>query len=103
MWKWTIKFDKAFEIPTYRVKADGFIVGTIRQFDLEWSWELTLPLQDVPDWCKGARLTREQCQDAICGAIQRLTKDWTGSKRCGFRCRALQADRGHCSGARRRR
>ena len=31
MWKWTIKFDKAFEIPTYRVKADGFIVGTIKQ------------------------------------------------------------------------
>jgi hypothetical protein len=74
MWKWTIKFDKAFEIPTYRVKADGFIVGTIRQFDLEWSWELTLPLQTAPDWCKGTRPTREQCQDAIREAVQRLTK-----------------------------
>lgn len=73
MWKWTIKFDKAFEIPTYRVKADGFIVGTIRQFGIEWSWEVNLPLQDVPDWCKGTRPTREECQEAIREAIQQLT------------------------------
>ena len=25
MWKWTITFDKAFDIPTYRVNFDGFI------------------------------------------------------------------------------
>ena len=73
MWKWTIKFDKAFEIPTYRVKADGFIVGTIKQVGVEWSWELTLPLQAVPDWCKGTRPTREGCQDAIREAVQQLT------------------------------
>ena len=74
MWKWTIKFDKAFEIPTYRVKADGFIVGTIRQFDLEWSWELTLPLQTVPEYCMGTRSTREECQDAIREAVHALTE-----------------------------
>jgi hypothetical protein len=43
MWKWTVKFDKAFEVPTYRVKADGLIVGTIRQSGTEWSWEATFP------------------------------------------------------------
>ena len=74
MWKWTIKFDKAFEIPTYRVKADGFIVGTIKQFGAEWSWQVTLALQPVPDWCKGTRPTRESCQEAIREAIQTLTQ-----------------------------
>lgn len=48
MWKWAIKSDKAFEIPTYRVKADGLIVGTIREFALEWSWEVAFSAQTLP-------------------------------------------------------
>jgi hypothetical protein len=74
MWKWTIKFDKAFEIPTYRVKADGLIVGAIRQFGTEWSWEATFPAQEMPEWCKGTRPTLEECREAIRQAVGKLTE-----------------------------
>ncbi len=73
MWKWTVQLDKAFEIPTYRVKADGFIVGAIRKFGIEWSWEVTFPLQQMPEWCKGTTPTREECQEAIRQTIETLT------------------------------
>ena len=77
MWKWTIKFDQAFEIPTYRVKADGVIVGTIRKFGAEWSWEVTFPGQTMPEECRGTRPTRDECQEAIREKFQELTVGMT--------------------------
>ena len=77
MWKWTIKFDKAFEIPTYRVKADGVIVGTTRKFGAEWSWEVTFPGQTMPEGCRGTRPTRDECQEAIREKFQALTVGMT--------------------------
>ena len=77
MWKWTIKFDKAFEIPTYRVKADGLIIGTIRKLGGEWSWEVTFPAQTMPADCRGIRPTRDECQEAIREKFQALTVGMT--------------------------
>lgn len=77
MWKWTIKFDKAFEVPTYRVKADGVIIGSIRKFGTEWSWDVTFPGQTMPEGCRGTRPTRDECQVAIKEAFQALTVGMT--------------------------
>ena len=74
MWKWTIKLDKAIELPTYRVKADGLIFGKIRQFGTEWSWEATFPAQKIPEWCRGTQLTLDGCRDAIRSTVEALTK-----------------------------
>lgn len=87
MCKWTIKLDKAFELPTYRVKADGLIVGKIRQFGTEWSWEATSPAREIPEWCRGTQLTRDGCRDAIRSAVDALTK---GMHREGVRRRMVQ-------------
>ena len=73
MWKWTIKFDKAFEIPTYRVKANGLIVGRITKSATDWSWEVTFPAQVMPEWCRGMRPTRDECQEAIRETFNTLT------------------------------
>ena len=77
MWKWAIKFDKAFEVPTYRVKIDGLIIGTIRKSTDEWSWEVTFPGQTMPDECRGTRGTRGECQEAIRDKFQALTAGMT--------------------------
>ena len=77
MWKWAIKFDKGFEVPTYRVKADGLIIGMIRKLTDEWSWEVTFPGQTMPDECRGTRGTRGECQEAIRDKFQALTAGLT--------------------------
>ncbi|QDM32115.1 hypothetical protein FNL55_12785 [Tardiphaga sp. vice352] len=84
MWKWTIKFDKAFEIPTYRVKANGLIVGTIRKLGTEWSWEVAFPGQTMPDECRGTRPTRDECQEAIRETVQALTKGMSRDEAIGM-------------------
>lgn len=84
MWNWTIKFDKAFEIPTYRVKADGLIVGTIRKFGTDWSWEVSFPGQDMPVYCRGTCSTREQCQEAVKETVAALTKGLSRDEAIGM-------------------
>jgi hypothetical protein len=39
MWKWTEQRDTAFEVETYRVKVDGYIIGSMKKMGREWSWK----------------------------------------------------------------
>lgn len=84
MWKWTIKCDKSFETPMYRVKADGLIVGTIRKVGLDWSWEVDFPGQAPLEFCRGTRSTRDECQKANREAVQASTKGMTRDEVIGL-------------------
>jgi hypothetical protein len=87
MWKWTIKFDKAFEIPTCRVKASWLIIGTIRKLATEWSWEVSFPGQTMPEFCRGTRPTKDECHEAIRETVPALTKGMSRDEAIAFEAR----------------
>ena len=59
------------------MKADGLIIGTIRKFTDDWSWEVTFPGQTMPDECRGILGTLGEWQEAIIEKFQALTAGMT--------------------------
>lgn len=73
MWKWTEQHDTAFEALIYRVKVDGYIIGSMTQTDAGWEWEVGFPLLKMPDRCTGSVATKDEARQAIERRFEELT------------------------------
>lgn len=73
MWKWTEHLDAGFDALTYRVKVDGYIIGSVRRVDGHWEWEVGFPLLKMPEGCAGTVPTKDEGRLAIERRFNELT------------------------------
>jgi hypothetical protein len=93
MWKWTEQLDTAFEIPTYRVKVDGYIIGSVKKFGKEWSWEVGFALLKMPEGCTGTRPTKEEARQAVEARFNKLTAGMSKNEAYDRMMKGLRARR----------